>query len=80
MANVQNGIRIYNGAQYNTIGGDTEGERNLISGNGDLGIRIDGANTSNNTISGNFIGTNADGSGSAGKCPLRCSSACRRAS
>ena len=66
MANVQNGIRIHNGAQYNTIGGDTEGERNLISGNGDLGIRIDGANTSNNTISGNFIGTNADGSGSVG--------------
>ena len=64
MPNVQNGIRIYNGAQYNTIGGDTEGQRNLISGNGFYGIRIDGANTSNNTVSGNFIGTNADGSGS----------------
>ena len=64
MPNVQNGIRIYNGAQYNTIGGDTEGQRNLISGNGAYGIRIDGANTSNNTVSGNFIGTNADGSGS----------------
>jgi titin len=66
MPNVQNGIRIYNGAQYNTIGGDTEGQRNLISGNGDHGIRIDGADTSNNTVSGNFIGANADGSGAVG--------------
>ena len=64
MPNLQNGIRIHNGAQYNTIGGDTEGQRNLISGNGAQGIRIDGATTSNNTVSGNFIGTNAAGSGS----------------
>ena len=66
MPNVQNGIFIYNGAQYNTIGGDTEGQRNLISGNGHNGIYIDGANTSNNTVSGNYIGTNAGGSGSVG--------------
>jgi hypothetical protein len=66
LPNVQNGIRIYNGAQYNTIGGDTEGQHNLISGNGGQGILIEGANTSHNIISGNFVGTNAAGSGAVG--------------
>jgi hypothetical protein len=66
MPNVQNGILIYNGAQYNTIGGDTEGQHNLISGNGGQGILIEGASTDHNTISGNFIGTNAAGSGAVG--------------
>ena len=66
LPNAQNGIRIYNGAQHNAIGGDYGGERNLISGNGSRGILIEGTGTGNNTISGNFIGTNAAGSGAVG--------------
>lgn len=54
------GIEISDGAQDNTIGGDnSSGEGNVISGNTDIGIVIDGAATSNNKIHGNDIGTNA---------------------
>lgn len=66
LPNIQNGIRIYNGAQYNTIGGATVGQRNLISGNGNAGILIDGAGTSSNTISANLIGPTADGAAGLG--------------
>lgn len=46
-----------------TIGGDTAGERNIISGNDDSGIEIDGTNA---TITGNFIGLNAAGTAALG--------------
>ena len=42
----------------NTIGGSTEAARNIISGNNNLGFIIGG---SNNTIQGNYIGTNIYG-------------------
>jgi len=38
---------------------------NLVSGNGQSGIRID-ANSRNNVLSGNFVGTTADGDGPLG--------------
>jgi hypothetical protein len=60
------GIHIDWGAQNNVIGGDTEGERNVISGNDLQGIRIYGSNTSGNTISGNYIGIAADGTSDCG--------------
>jgi CSLREA domain-containing protein len=51
---------LVNSASYSTIGGDSAGGRNVISGNEDDGINlIDGANT---IIKGNLIGTVADGS------------------
>jgi hypothetical protein len=53
------GVWIGEGAQYNVIGGSTPGERNLISGNRNNGAVIDGA--THNTISGNYIGTDATG-------------------
>jgi hypothetical protein len=59
--NGENGVYIYNGAQNNTIGGDTDGERNLISGNDQNGVRIEGSDTTGNTVSGNTIGLAADG-------------------
>ena len=43
------------------IGGDDVGEGNLVSGNTDQGILVDGG--SNNVIQGNRIGTNALGIG-----------------
>ncbi len=45
----------------NLIGGTTAAERNVISGNAEQGIYFD--NTDSSTISGNYIGTNAAGTG-----------------
>jgi titin len=63
------GIILNGGAQNNRIGTDGTGpadatQRNVISGNsgaGAVGIEIDGATTSGNIITGNFIGTDASG-------------------
>jgi hypothetical protein len=58
------GVSLVGQARKNTIGGDRSigvgpiGQGNLI-GNGDIGIRICGANVSFNTITGNLIGTDA---------------------
>ena len=56
------GIRIQNGANANTIGGTTVGERNVISGNED-GIEIKDSGSSGNVVLGNYIGTTATGAG-----------------
>ena len=61
LGNSNGGVGIYNGAQGNTVGGDTPEERNVISGNDDSGILITGESTDNNTVSGNYIGTDASG-------------------
>lgn len=55
------GISIIDGAGENTVGGRVEGARNVVSGNGDTGILI--AASSRNVILGNYIGTDATGSG-----------------
>lgn len=52
------GVRIHGDAQSNTIGGTEPGARNIISGNS-TGIYVD--RTSNNTVIGNYIGTDATG-------------------
>ena len=49
------------GAQNNTIGGSSAGERNVISGNNVAGVLISGTGTNGNTVKGNYIGTNAAG-------------------
>lgn len=56
-----NGITIVNGARYNTIGGNNENERNIISGNDNDGISIQGSDVNNNQVIGNFIGTDLSG-------------------
>ena len=53
------GVRIGSGAQNNTIGGTTAGERNVISGNRNTGVMIQSSD--GNTVKGNYIGTNASG-------------------
>jgi titin len=53
------GIQLYQ-ANNNTIGGTTAGTRNVISGNGSEGIRIN-SYVNGNTIEGNYIGTDASG-------------------
>jgi len=55
------GTYIYSGATSNFIGGTTAGARNVISGNRGHGVNINGSGTNNNHVSGNYIGTNADG-------------------
>ena len=61
LSNDYNGVFVYGGAQHNTIGGETEGERNLISANQKDGVRIHGSGTERNIIAGNYIGTASDG-------------------
>ena len=59
--NVLDGVRIGNSATANTIGGDSAGAGNLISGNTINGIRITGTGTMNNLVQGNSIGTDVGG-------------------
>jgi parallel beta-helix repeat protein len=58
------GVWIFNGAQRNIVGGSIMEERNVISGNEEYGVHIDGAD--NNTVSGNYIGTNKGGGSALG--------------
>jgi hypothetical protein len=61
LGNGSNGVRVAHGAKNNVIGGDTPEERNLISGNGGNGVLVEGEGTDNNTVSGNYIGTDING-------------------
>jgi titin len=54
------GIGINNGASINTIGGTETGARNVISGNV-FGILVGDLLCTGNTIQGNYIGTDAEG-------------------
>jgi hypothetical protein len=55
------GIRIDAGASSNMIGGLKQGEGNVISGNGMIGLRISDTLSAKNAIVGNIIGANATG-------------------
>lgn len=59
------GVEIDN-ASDNEIGGPTEGDRNVVSGNGSNGILVFGVNAAGNTVQGNFIGTDLVGTGAFG--------------
>ena len=50
-------IVITDGAQNNTVGGTVAGAGNVVAGNGSPGVVLANANTSNNLVAGNFIGT-----------------------
>ncbi len=60
-----NGVVIRDGARNNIIGGSDEGSRNVISVNLYAGVLLTGPGTSDNTISGNYIGIMASGTSSA---------------
>ncbi len=55
------GINIINVAENNHIGGEGVNQRNIISRNGQNGVRIYGANAKNNIVSSNYVGTNNKG-------------------
>lgn len=62
--NVLSGVRISAGASGNLIGGEHEGEGNLISANDRNGVEIvadPGENTADNKLVGNLLGTDAEG-------------------
>lgn len=59
--NLSDGVVIHNRAANNTIGGTASGARNLISGNGENGVRIFDSNATGNRVQGNFIGTKPNG-------------------
>ncbi len=62
LGNANNGVGLYSGASASTIGGDASAsEGNLISGNAANGVELWGANTNDNSITGNRIGTSLDG-------------------
>lgn len=50
-----NGIELL-GSKNNIIGGSTINERNIVSGNRHVGIRL--ANSNNNVVKGNYVGLN----------------------
>lgn len=60
-------IELTNGAKFNVIGGDwqvgaaSHGEGNILTLNGESGVDINGSDTMSNTIQGNLIGLDADG-------------------
>lgn len=59
--NGQQGVYLLN-APTNTIGGTNPTARNVISGNGGVGVRLEGNPARGNVVNGNFIGTDAAGS------------------
>ncbi len=56
------GLNLWN-SNNNTIGGTTAADRNVISGNANIGIVItgNGGNGIGNVVRGNYVGTNAAG-------------------
>jgi hypothetical protein len=66
LGNGSYGVYIASGAQFNRIGtnGDRfadQAERNVISANSSYGVYIYGTGATNNTVAGNYIGTDATG-------------------
>ena len=59
VGNGSNGIFV-SSANANTIGGTSEGARNVISGNESSGVNISGT-SSNNVVEGNYVGVDAAG-------------------
>ena len=60
LANGGNGVLI-NGAANNTIGGPGLAQQNVISGNFDNGVWLEGQGTSGNVVQNNLIGLGSDG-------------------
>ncbi len=61
LPNVGGGVIIQGGATNNTIGGTARSARNVISGNGYVGVLIENSGTTGNVVEGNYIGTDLTG-------------------
>lgn len=60
IANGFAGLTLFDGANGNQIGGPTAAVRNVLSGNGTVGLAL-GSDANYNVVQGNFIGTDASG-------------------
>jgi hypothetical protein len=60
LGNGEDGILFNSTGAQNVVGGQTPGERNVISGN-DIGVGTFGAASGGNVIQGNYLGTDATG-------------------
>ncbi len=65
LGNTVHGVFI-NGAPNNIIGGTAALARNVISGNDDAGVLINSSGATGNAVRGNYIGTDANGTGDLG--------------
>ncbi len=61
LGNAQDGITLTEGTHHSFIGGATAAERNVISGNQNRGISLQGTGVRYNFVTGNYIGSGADG-------------------
>jgi hypothetical protein len=66
LSNAGNGVHIQGPATGNVIGSVHAAGRNVISGNDTNGVLIAGEGARGNVVLGNYIGTNASGSGFVG--------------
>ncbi len=64
LGNTENGVLVE--GFRNLIGGTAAGAGNVISGNDRFGVEIGGSSSSENTVQGNYIGTNPEGTGAIG--------------
>jgi titin len=61
LGNVNNGV-VLDKSSGNWIGGTNSGARNVVSGNGQSGIYLNGGAATGNAIQGNYLGTDISGS------------------
>ena len=61
LGNSESGVDIKGEGSNNDIGGENYGEGNLVSGNGETGISVEGGEASYNNIRGNWVGLNRAG-------------------
>ena len=66
LGNTNGGVLILVAASDNTVGGTTAGLRDVISGNVGTGVTIYSSGTTGNVVTGDDIGTAANGIGSLG--------------
>jgi titin len=66
VSNAYGGVGVFNGAYGVTVGGAVAGARNVISGNGGVGLYLAGPGCSNNLVQGNYLGVNASGTAALG--------------
>ena len=65
LGNGLDGIFI-NGAASTVVGGPASAQRNVISGNQSVGVRISGSGADGNIVQGNYIGTDTTGAAPLG--------------
>ncbi|MDH5398090.1 MAG: choice-of-anchor D domain-containing protein [Cyclobacteriaceae bacterium] len=63
LGNTSDGIYLFNGSTNNSFGDGTAAGRNIISGNGNHGMRMA---SGTNSVTGNYIGTDAGGTTAIG--------------